>query len=167
MRETDQALFNTDDVLAVDRALIEDLKSRATRSPSKRFRLCLHRSSDAPIQQMIVVHCRGNYSRPHAHDFPTSMLVLEGEITMVLFDDRGAETRRIALGSMATGKPFSLELGPDVWHMPVCTSAQVVFNETLSGPFDRERVNLWAPWSPREDDAAAIERYLASFGFER
>ena len=49
--------------------------------------------------------------------------------------------------------------------MPVCRSEQVVFYETLEGPFDRERVNAWAPWSPAEDDPRAIERYLVSLGF--
>jgi glucose-6-phosphate isomerase len=114
---------------------------------------------------MIVVHCRDNYSRPHKHAVPTSCLVLKGELTVVLFDDAGRETRRIELAADAA-RPFALRIGPDVWHMPVCRTEQVVFYETLTGPFERDRVNVWAPWSPPEDDREAIARYLRSLGFD-
>jgi glucose-6-phosphate isomerase len=165
MRETDQALFNDEDVLVVDAALIEKLKARATRSPSRRFRLCLHRSREDAVQEMIVVHCRDNYSRPHAHHVASSMTILEGEVTVVFFDDRGNEIRRVAMGAKDSGKPFALNVGAGVWHMPVCTTAQLVFYETQAGPFERERVNLWAAWSPAEDDPRAIARYLKALGF--
>ena len=73
--------------------------------------------------------------------------------------------RRVELGHKDSGKPFMLTVGAHVWHMPVCTSAQIVFYETQAGPFERDRVNVWAAWSPREDDAGAIARYLKSLGF--
>jgi len=75
VRESDVALFNTDDVLSVDDALVETLKGRARTSPSRRFRLCLHRSAEEAVQEMIVVHCRDNYSRPHRHTVASSAVV--------------------------------------------------------------------------------------------
>ena len=165
MRESDVALFNTDDVLVVDGAMIEELKRRARGTATRRFRLCLHRSEQEAVQEMIVVHCRDNYSRPHRHGFASSMMILEGEITVVLFADDGREERRVEMGARESGKPFSVRVGAGIWHMPVCRSEQVVFYETLEGPFDRERVNAWAPWSPAEDDPRGIERYLVSLGF--
>jgi glucose-6-phosphate isomerase len=165
VRESDVALFNTDAVLAVDDDLIQYLKKRARTAPSRRFRICLHQSAEEAVQEMIVVHCRENYSRPHRHAAATSCLIIEGDLTVVLFDDDGRETRRIELGTRDSGKPFTLRLGPDIWHMPVCRSEQLVFYETLEGPFERERVNVWAPWSPNEDDAEGIARYLRSLGF--
>ena len=83
----------------------------------------------------------------------------------MFFDGEGRETRRVELGTKESGKPFSLTVGAHVWHMPVCTSVQLVFHETQAGPFERERVNLWAAWSPREDDPSSIARYLKSLGF--
>jgi len=47
----------------------------------------------------------------------------------------------------------------------VCRTEQLVFYETLEGPFERESMNEWAPWSPAEDDPEAIAKYLRSFGF--
>ena len=165
MRESDVALFNTDDVLSVDDALVETLKERARTSPSRRFRLCLHRSAEEAVQEMIVVHCRDNYSRPHRHTVASSAMIIEGDLTIVLFDDAGTVTRRIEMGPRASGKPFTVRVGPHIWHMPVCLTEQLVFYETLEGPFERERMNEWAPWSPAEDDPRGIAKYLASLGF--
>jgi cupin fold WbuC family metalloprotein len=166
MRESNQALFNTDEVLVVDQTLITHLKERALKAPQRRFRLCLHHSSDEPVQEMIVVHCRENYSRPHYHRAPSSCMILEGELTVVLFDDAGHVTQRIEMGARESGKPFTIRIGPDCWHMPVCTSKQLVFYETMTGPFERDTVNVWAPWSPAEDDPEAIAAYLRSLGFQ-
>lgn len=164
MRDSDQALFNDGEVLVVDEELIAELKRRAVAAPHRRFRLCLHQSQEEAVQEMLVVHCRGNYSRPHAHPIPSSMLVLEGALTVYTFADDGAVLRRIELAARGSGKPCVLRLEAGVWHMPVCRTPQIVFFETMAGPFRRDDINRWAPWSPAEDDTAGIPRYLAAFG---
>lgn len=161
MRDSDQALFHDGELLVVDEQMIALLKRRALGAPHRRFRLCLHQSQDEAVQEMLVVHCRDNYSRPHAHPIPSSMLVLEGALTVFTFTDDGAVDRRIELGPRGSGKPFCLRLEAGVWHMPVCRTPQLVFYETMAGPFRRDAVNLWAPWSPDEDDADGITAYLA------
>lgn len=166
MRESNQALFNTDSVLAVDEAMLEELKLRALTAPHRRYRLCLHHTPDDAVQEMIVVHCRDNYSRPHHHNTASSCLVLEGELSVFLFDGDGQVTQRVDLGPRGSGKPFTLWIGAGVWHMPVCQTPQLVFYETMTGPFRRDDVNIWAPWSPPEDDPAAIEAYLRGFGVD-
>jgi cupin fold WbuC family metalloprotein len=166
LRETDRALFNTGDVLEVDSAMIEDLKRRARTAPTRRFRLCLHQSPDETVQEMLIVHCRDNYSRPHRHTTPSSCLILEGTLSVFVFDDAGKVTSRIDLAPRASGKPFTLRLGAGVWHMPVCRSEQLVFYETMTGPFQRESANDWAPWSPEEDDVEGIVGYLRGLGVD-
>ena len=52
MRETETALFNTDDVLVVDAALIERLKRRARETPTRRFRICLF--DDHPLAENAI-----------------------------------------------------------------------------------------------------------------
>lgn len=164
MRDSEHALFNEGDVLVVDADLVAQLKRRALTAPHRRFRLCLHQSEAEAVQEMLVVHCRDNYSRPHAHPIPSSLLVLEGALTVFLFAADGAVLRRIELGESASGKPFCLRLEAGVWHMPVCRTPQIVFYETMTGPFRRDDINQWAPWSPAEDDPDGIEAFLAGFG---
>jgi len=167
MRESNQALFNTDAVLTVDEEMIAHLKERALTAPHRRFRLCLHESEEEQVQEMLVVHCRENYSRPHYHHAASTCVILDGALTVFLFDAAGNVTETVELAARGSGKPFTLRLGPNVWHMPVCRTPQLVFYETMTGPFRRDEVNVWAPWSPAEDDAEGIERYLGKFGIER
>lgn len=164
MRDSDQAFFNDEQVLVADEEMIALLKRRALVAPHRRFRLCLHQSQAEAVQEMIVVHCRDNYSRPHSHPIPSSMLILEGALTVFLFDDGGTVLRRIELAERGSGKPFTLRLEAGVWHMPVCRTPQLVFYETMTGPFDRDTINHWAPWSPAEDDVAGIDAYLSGLG---
>lgn len=166
LRESNHALFNTGDVLEVDRKMIEVLKERARRAPTRRYRLCLHQSPDEVVQEMVIVHCRDNYSRPHRHTAPSSCTILEGELSVFLFDGDGKVSGRIDLGTQGSGKPFALRLGAGVWHMPVCRSEQLVFYETMTGPFERESANDWAPWSPDEDDTEGISAYLRALGID-
>jgi glucose-6-phosphate isomerase len=164
LKESERALFNSGDVLEVDRDTVENLKRRARQAPTRRFRLCLHHSADEPVQEMLIVHCRDNYSRPHRHTTPSTCLVLEGELRVFLFGAEGAVVRRIDLGPRESGKPFTLRIEAGLWHMPVCRSEQLVFFETMTGPFRRDSANEWAPWSPAEDDAAGVVRYMADLG---
>jgi cupin fold WbuC family metalloprotein len=163
MKEADGALFNTAAVLQVDAALIEELKARARATTKRRFRLCLHTSTEDAAQEMVVVHCRDNYSRPHAHRSPLTYLVIDGELRVLLFDGDGKVTRTVDLGSFDRGKPFALHIEAESWYMPVCMTPEVVFYETKWGPF-REDTNLWAPWSPAEDDAPGIAAYRRTLG---
>jgi len=165
VRETPQALFNDDELVVVDQLLIERLKQGARQAPTRRFRLCLHQSTADLVQEMIIVHCRDNYSRPHQHpDTATSLLVVEGAIAFFLFDADGRVTETIHLGPPGGRSPCALRLAAKRWHMPVCTSDVVVFYETMTGPFQRETINVWAPWSPEEHDAAGIAAYRQQLG---
>lgn len=144
MREAEGATFNTEPVLAVDHDMIEMLKERARCSPALRYRLCLHHSTDDPIQEMIVVHCRGNDSRPHAHPAASmSYTMIEGEMTVVLYDDAGNEADRIELAAPGHGKNLCLRLAPGVTYVPVCRSDTAVFHETLSSPNPDGSATVW------------------------
>jgi len=167
VRPATGALFNTEDVLAVDGAMIESLKASAETSPTRRFRLCLHRSTDEPVQEMVVVHCRDNYSRPHAHGAPLTYLVLEGRLRVLLFDDGGKVTRAIDLLPFGAGGDFVLRIEAGRWYMPVCLTPQVIFYERKTGVFRRDESNLWAPWSPAEDDASGIAAFRDRLGVPR
>jgi cupin fold WbuC family metalloprotein len=167
MQEAPQAMFNTAEVLAVGDALVEDLKSRALASTTRRYRLCLHHSPEDALQEMLIVHCRGNYSRPHRHPGAAStMLMVAGEMSCILFDDVGRITERIDLSPPQSGRPFLLRVAAGRWHMPLCRSEQAVFLETMIGPFDRETGNQWAPWSPAENEHEAIANFLGTFGVQ-
>ncbi|KKL22706.1 hypothetical protein LCGC14_2432770, partial [marine sediment metagenome] len=85
----------TDPARKVNRAVIEGLKAKALALPGSGARLCLHRDQTDAVQEMIIVHRKGAYVRPHRHDGQTeSFHVLEGRMLVVIFDDEGNVTDR-------------------------------------------------------------------------
>jgi len=159
-----EAIFNQDEIIDVGSPTLDDLKQRAQMSPRGRFRLCLHHDTSAAVQEMIIVCRRGTYVRPHRHPpgNTESYHVIEGEMTVYLFDDDGKVTRRIEMGQVGSGKSFLYRIACDVWHLPVPTSDVVVYHEVYSGPFDKEVDVCYASWSPDDSDPQVVADYLDS-----
>lgn len=165
MRDADGALFNTDEVFTAGQELVELVKRRALASREQCFRACLHRSTDEPVQEMIVASGRTATRPPHRHPGRTEThLILEGDVTVLLFDPTGAVTRRTDMGPPASGRPFCLRIGPDCWHMIVFKSDVVVYYEMMTGPYVADGTNVWADWGPARDDAGGIDAYLGGLG---
>lgn len=161
-----EAIFNTEPLIEVSAQMVQELKQQALQSPRGRFRLCLHRSHDDPIQEMVIACVRGTYFRPHrgrsAHT--KSYHVITGELSVFLFDDRGTILRRVEMASAGSDKPFLFRLVEREWHMPVPQSEIVVYHEVCRGPFRKDTDVQLAPWSPAEGDPAAaayVARLLA------
>jgi glucose-6-phosphate isomerase len=161
-----EAEFNTEPICEVDETTIEALKRRTDTSPRGRFRLCLHRNTDHPVQEMVIVCDRGTYFRPHRHPQikGESLHMIEGELTVFFFDDTGNVTRTVDLGAPNTGKTFYYRQDGDIWHLHVPRTDRVVFHETRTGPFNRELDNEYAPWSPDEADSAAVAAFMKKIG---
>jgi len=162
-----RAIFNQDRICVVDAELIEKLKTEALRSPLRRYRICMHHSTDDPMQDMIIVHRRGNYSRPHCHPHAAmSYTMIEGRMDVLVFDDTGAVTQRIRLGAL--GDPdadaTSLRLSAGVIRMPVCLTETAVFHEAMGAPNPEGRETVYAAWSPAEDDADGIAAFHRKLG---
>lgn len=161
MREAQGALFNTSPVLGITGAMVREVKERCVDSVLGRFRICLHHTTLDAVQEMVIAVRRGSYMQPHCHPGrSTSLLVLEGTLDVHLFDDQGSRLRTTTLNPYPQGTPFCLRLEAGVWHMPMCRSDVCVFYETLQGPFLQDESNLWAPWSPPDEDVAAVQALM-------
>ncbi len=98
-------LTATDDIVVVNAETLQTLKELAATAPLKRSRLCLHRTSEDPIQEMVIAFARDSYVRVHRHrNKSESFHILAGSLEVVFFDDEGRETRRIQLGEPGTGR---------------------------------------------------------------
>lgn len=161
------AVFNRERVCVVDAALIEELKARALGSRLGRYRLCMHHSCDEPMQDMIVVHCRGNYSRPHYHpNAAMSYTMIEGRMDVLLFDNAGVVTQRVRMGTPGDvyAEAVSLRLSTGVIYTPVCISETAVFHETLGAPNPGGTETLYAAWSPADDEPERIAAFQRALG---
>jgi cupin fold WbuC family metalloprotein len=171
-----EATFNQSDIVEVTSATVEELKQKAKAAPRGRYRLCLHRSTQDQVQEMVIVAPRGTYFRPHRHPAgkSESYHVVEGSMTVFFFNDAGEVIRRIDMAAHGTagadsggGKTYLYRLSNRIWHIPVPTSDFVVYHEVYCGPFDRDADCEYAPFSPPEEARADVDRFLADLMTKR
>lgn len=138
---------------------VEFLRARAAENERRRSRLCTHPNPEALLHEMMIVHHRSCYVRPHAHDAKAeSLWVIEGAARVVFFDNNGAPSEVVSLAaSGADSRYYRVPSG--VHHTLLIDSEWLVFHETTTGPFKREET-LFAPWAPTGDDAEAAAAYV-------
>ncbi len=153
-------LTATDDIVVVNDETLQTLKKMAAAAPLKRSRLCLHRTSYDPIQEMVIAFARDSYVRVHQHrNKSESFHVLVGSLEVIFFDDEGRETRRIRLGAPETGLPCLYRLSCDAWHTVLVESEFAIIHETTNGPFIPSEAEF-ADWAPDGSDPSASMAFL-------
>lgn len=146
--------------ITLERHDLEFLKKRVSATPRKRIRICIHTSDNDLIHEMFIVNRKDTYIRPHKHlQKKESYHVIEGKADIILFDEKGSIQNIIPLGNFASGKDFYYKLNDPIYHTMVIHSEYLVFVEVTNGPF-RKDDNIFAPWSPDEKDAQAVNAYL-------
>ena len=155
------AIFIDKDIAEVCGHDLAVLKRSASKAALKRARICLHRDHGDAIQEMVIAFARGSYIRPHRHrDKVESIFIVEGALAVLFFDDAGAVTHRILLDREDANGTLMYRLSRDYWHTVIPLSEFVVIHEVTQGPFCKE--DNYAPWSPRDDERAAVAEFLAA-----
>ena len=157
----DEVLVAEEPVVRVSGADIAALKRQALTNPRQRIRICAHPSTEDRLHEMLIVHTRGTYVRPHKHvNKSESVHIIEGEVEIVFLDDAGAVSDVVRLGDYRSGREFYYRVGDPRFHTLLITSEFLVFHEVTNGPFRREET-IFAPWAPEESDAAACGAFQA------
>jgi len=160
--ESPEVYYADGDIKLVSDSDIAFLKARASENPRRRARLCMHRDPQAAVHEMLIVHHRETYVRPHRHHGKgESFHVIEGHATVVLFDDDGTVIERIPIGAGENARPFYYRFEGGVPHTLLIESEWLVFHETTKGPFERAHTEPM-PWAPEESDPGAVRDYLRS-----
>ena len=146
-------------VMAVAREDIDVLQRRAKENARRTCRLLMHRSVDEPLHEMVIVHTKGRYIRPHKNtNSSKSYHLIAGRLACVLFSEDGAVTATHILGEYSSGEPFMLRLAERCYHTLIPLTETAVFVETILGPF---KGTPYAPWAPEEGDEPAAQAYYA------
>ena len=155
-----EVLYAEDPVVQVDREDVEFLVSRASQNTRKRIRLCAHRSVNDKLHEMLIVHARDCYVRPHKHTAKSeSFHIISGVVDIVLFDEAAKIIEVVPMGDYSTGRKFFYRLADPYYHTLLIQSDFVIFHEITNGPFDRADT-IFAPWAPLETDAAAVDAFM-------
>ena len=159
-----EVLYSEVAITTTDRSDIDIFKQLSSRNPRKRIRLCAHDSPDNGLHEMLIVHERSAYVRPHKHPGKTeSTHIIEGLVDVIVFNDDGRIERVISMGDYASGKTFYYRMAISVFHTLIIRSDVLVFHETTNGPFDRGNT-VFAPWAPEDGDVDSVSNFMVDLG---
>lgn len=115
-------------------------------------RLCIHRNHADVLHEMIIVHARDTYIRPHKHiNKSVSFHVIEGVADIVIYDDEGNIIGVIRIGAGLSGNNnLFCRVRSSYYYTQFVRSEYFVFQETTKGPFVKSQI-VWAPWAPIQD----------------
>ncbi|OUV61116.1 MAG: hypothetical protein CBC82_07180 [Cellvibrionales bacterium TMED122] len=127
----------------------KDLKSR----------ICVHNNNNDLIHEMFVFHKKGAYVRPHKHLVKLeSFMILDGEVELVIFSDKGKIIKKINMGAPKSGKPFFYKMKKNFFHTQII-KRDTLFKEVTSGPFKKNKT-LMAKWSPESKNLKEVKKFL-------
>ena len=145
-----EVFHNTDDIVEVTDAWIERLKATAEASSLKRARLCLHRSSEDQVHEMIIALRKEILFRPHRHPNKSeSFHMIEGHLFVLVFNDDGTVRKHVERGPIGSSRVSCYRLCIPQWHAIIPISDVVVFHESTAGPFVAGDA-VFADWAPTE-----------------
>ncbi|MFA6432184.1 MAG: WbuC family cupin fold metalloprotein [Candidatus Margulisiibacteriota bacterium] len=156
----EEVVYAESKIVLVDQVDLAELKQKSLGNKRGRIRLCAHQDVNDRIHEMIIVHAKEAYVRPHKHlNKCESLHVIEGIADMVIYDENGVISDAFRLGDDRSGHKFYCRMSEPIYHNLFIRSEHFVFHEVTSGPFDR-RETVFAPWAPTEEDQPAREKYI-------
>lgn len=147
-QQNSEVLYSNEDIPMVDKQEIGYFKELSLENDRKRIRLCTHSAPEAVLHEMLIVHGKDAYVRPHKHLAKSeSVHIIEGQVDVVLFTDDGRIQQVIKMGDYSSNSVFFYRLEQPIFHTLIIRSEVLVFHETTNGPLDKE-TTIFAPWAP-------------------
>lgn len=139
---------------------IEFLIAGAMENDRKRIRLCAHTDVSDKLHEMLIIHTKETYVRPHKHINKTeSIHIIRGLADLVMFDDNGDIIKVVSMGEYSTKKCFYCRISDPYYHTLLIRSDEFVFHETTNGPFNRADT-VFPPWAPEGENEADCKAFL-------
>ncbi|MFH1318971.1 MAG: WbuC family cupin fold metalloprotein [Candidatus Omnitrophota bacterium] len=146
----EEVFFTNDEFVKVSFKEIEELKKKAICNKRRRARLCSHNKIKDKVHEMLIVHAKDAYIRPHKHlGKSESVHVVEGEAEVVIYDDKGVIRETMEVGDYKSGRKFYYRISNTLYHNLVVKSDFFIFHEVTGGPFIREDT-IYAPWASED-----------------
>lgn len=157
-----EVFYSKDALTTVNQSNIEYFNHLSSLNSRKRIRLCTHLNQADSLHEMLIVHERNTYVRPHKHPGKSeSTHIIEGLVDVVLFDDEGQIERVISMGDYASGKTFYYRMATPIFHTLIIRSEVLVFHEITNGPFDRS-ATVFAPWAPEDTNVNSVDDFMSN-----
>ena len=157
--QNEEVLYTKDDITQISLSDINILIEMAKRTNRKRIRICAHPSSKNAVHDMLIVHFRDTYVRPHKHlNKDETFHLIQGNLDIIIFNDDGTVNRKINMGEYESGDTFFYRMSKSYFHTVIPTSDVVVFHETTKGPFNLNET-IFPNWAPNENEQKEIDLF--------
>lgn len=141
----------------VTRQDIAYLKRKAKENKGRKCRLLLHQDINDALHEMLIVHAKGQYIRPHKNVHSSkSYYIIEGSLACILFSNEGQVTDHIVMSEVSNNDVVFMRMSESRYHTLLPITDTVVFIETILGPF---RGTTYAPWAPSEGESPKVQAY--------
>jgi cupin fold WbuC family metalloprotein len=159
-QESAEVFLSNQPLISIKSGDIDELKKIAEINKSGKARFCSHSHPDETLHEMFIVHKRNTYVRPHRHLCkPESMLVLEGIVDYIMFDENGEISDVVRMDDYRSGNCFYQSIRKEYFHSLLIRSEQLVFLEITKGPFCKADTEF-ASWSPSVDAEDSVDEYM-------
>ena len=150
--KNEEVLYPKSEKVELNAKDIFQLKTLADLNERKRIRFCCHENERKTVHEMIIVHAKSCYVRPHLHKKrDESIYIIEGEVDLIIFDAHGNVAEVVEMGELSTSKVVYRKISKLTTHTLIFRSSHLVFKEVTQGPFDPKDTKF-ADWSPMESD---------------
>ena len=156
----DEVFVAEEQIVRLSGREISFLKQHAASNARGRARICAHRTKEDALHEMIIAISAQSYIHPHKHlEKSESFHIIEGEVNVVMFDDRGGIVDIIELGEAGSGRNFYYRLSNSVFHTLLIHTDFLVVHAVTNAPFDRDKKVL-APFAPPEEQLVEAQTYM-------
>ena len=147
-------------ISSIGNSEIQCIRLAIADTPKRRARINVHNNSTDTLHEMFIAIERKSYIRPHKHPNKTeSFHLIEGEVSVVIFNQLGGINQVVELSKSDASKPFYYRLSAPLYHTLIIKSEILIMHEVTNGPF-RESDTVYADFSPSEDNTLDFERYM-------
>ena len=137
-KKNDRVFYTRENPCELSRQQIFLLKELASLHNIHIFRVCLHTNDQCDIHEMLMVHTvPGSVGPLKQNKSSLSYHIIEGALTIKMYDENGAVLKEYFLGKGALSKAncISLRLNASQYRSVHSTSPFAIFLEVASGPF--------------------------------
>jgi cupin fold WbuC family metalloprotein len=142
----------------INHRLLDNLSEKAAKSKRKRQIQNFHTEASDTLQRMLNALESDTYCQPHRHSIVKkreAFIILKRKVAVIEFDNNGSISDSIILDSINGN--YAVEIAPDTWHTILALENKTVVYELKDGPYDQDTDKEFAPWSPEEGNAKAME----------
>lgn len=137
IKESEEVYYTLEPIFTISERGIHELKSIADSNNSGKVRICCHKAKENLIHEMLIVIKKGTPIKIHKHlDKPEAFHIIEGHLSIILFDDFGKIIKTIEMSDLQSGKAFYYRSEEPTFHTVIPLSEFAVFHEITKGPFD-------------------------------